>query len=87
MATKGSAAPEVEQTYARARTLCAQVGETPQLFQALRGLWSFYFDRGALPVARELGEELLGLARGGAAPTHLLGRDWSVDRPRYPQPS
>ena len=31
MATKGQAAPEVEQTYARARALCAQVGDTPQL--------------------------------------------------------
>ncbi len=72
IATKDSAAPEVEQTYARARTLCAQVGETPQLFQALRGLWSFYFNRGALPMARELGEELFGLAGRAAAPTHLL---------------
>lgn len=27
--TKSQAAPEVEQTYARARVLCAQVGETP----------------------------------------------------------
>jgi class 3 adenylate cyclase len=36
-ATKGFAAPEVEQTYARARALCAQVGETPQLFPTLRG--------------------------------------------------
>jgi len=72
IATKGPAAPEVEQTYARARTLCAQVGETPQLFQALRGLWSCYFNRGALPGARALGEELFGLARGAASPTHLL---------------
>src|SRR5262249_12195777 len=30
--TKGFAAPELEQTYALARVLCAQVGETPQLF-------------------------------------------------------
>ena len=29
MAAKGWAAPEVEQTYARARVLCAQVGDTP----------------------------------------------------------
>jgi predicted ATPase len=35
IATKGMAAPEVEQTYARARTLCQQVGETPQLFSTL----------------------------------------------------
>src|SRR5437016_3221509 len=42
MAAKGHAAPEVEQTYARARALCAQVGETPQLFPTLRGLCRFY---------------------------------------------
>jgi predicted ATPase len=35
-ATKGMAAPEVEQTYARARALCAQIGETPQLFPTHR---------------------------------------------------
>jgi len=32
IATKGYAAPEVEKVYARARELCRQVGETPQLF-------------------------------------------------------
>ena len=37
MATKGYAAPEVEQAYARARELCRQVGETPQLFPVLLG--------------------------------------------------
>jgi predicted ATPase len=42
MATKGFADPKVEQTYARARELCAQVGETPQLFPTLRGLNRFY---------------------------------------------
>jgi predicted ATPase len=35
MATKGQAAPEVEQTYARARALCQQVGDTPQRFPTL----------------------------------------------------
>ena len=33
MAPRGLAAPEVEYAYARARELCQQVGETPQLFQ------------------------------------------------------
>src|SRR5262249_46957898 len=42
MVTKGFAAPEVEQAYDRARVLCQQVGETPQLFSVLRGLWQFY---------------------------------------------
>ena len=72
IATKGYAAPEVEQTYARARALCAQVGDTPQLFPTLRGLCQFYHGRGALPTARELGEQLLRLAQREAAPTHLL---------------
>ena len=72
VAAKGMAAPEVEQTYARARTLCAQVGETPQLFPTLLGLCLFYQSRGVLPTARELGAQLLRLAQREAAPLHLL---------------
>jgi predicted ATPase len=72
LATKGYAAPEVEQTYARARALCAQVGETPQLFPTLWGLGRFYLGRGALPTARELGEQLDRLAQRAADPTHRL---------------
>ncbi len=70
--TQGIAAPEVEQTYARARVLCAQVGETPQLFSTLRGLCRFYQSRGALQTARELAEQLSRLAQRGAEPTPRL---------------
>src|SRR5262249_26616804 len=55
-AVKGFGAPEVEQSYARARALCQQVGETPQLFPTLLGLCMFYQNRGALSTSRELGE-------------------------------
>ncbi|MBI3329876.1 MAG: hypothetical protein HYZ81_24605, partial [Nitrospinae bacterium] len=72
MATKGLSAPEVEQTYARARALCQQVGETPQLFPTLWGLSRFYLNRGMLPTARELAEQLYQLAEREAAPTQLL---------------
>jgi class 3 adenylate cyclase/predicted ATPase len=72
MATKGHAAPEVEQTYARAQALCQQVGETPQLFPTLRGLCRFYRNRGVLPTARTLGEQLYRLAQREAEPTPLL---------------
>jgi predicted ATPase len=72
MATMGFAAPEVEQTYARARVLCQQIGETPQLFSTLQGLCGFYRSRGALPTARELGEQLYELAQRDAEPTHRL---------------
>jgi len=71
-ATKSHGAPEVEQTYARARALCAQVGETPQIFPALWGLWRFYNARGALPTVRELGEQLVQLAERQADPTHRM---------------
>jgi predicted ATPase len=71
-ATKGFAAPEVEQTYARARVLCAQVGETPQLFTTLWGLCRYYHGRGAFATARELGEQLWRVAERAADPTPRL---------------
>jgi len=72
MATKGYAAPEVEEAYTRARELCQQVGETPQLFTALWGLWVFYCVRGELQTARELGEQLLSLAQSAQDPALFL---------------
>jgi adenylate cyclase len=52
--------------------LCAQVGETTQLFRTLRGLCRFYQSRGALQTARELAEQLSRLAQRGAEPTPRL---------------
>ena len=62
-AIKGWAAPEVEQAYNRARELCQQVGETPQLPQVLWGLWFFYHVRGEFRIALEQAESLLILAQ------------------------
>src|SRR5438128_10620215 len=69
--TKGYAAPEVGHTYGRARELCQQVGETPQLFPVLRGLWNFYLIRMELRTARELAEQLLSLAQRAQDPALL----------------
>src|SRR5262245_45501618 len=63
MATQGYAAPEVGKVYARARELCGQVDETPQLFSVLWGLTSFYVVGGELQIGRELGEHLVRLAQ------------------------
>jgi predicted ATPase len=60
--TKGHAAPEVEATYTRARALCQQLGDAPQLFSTLLGLRRYYQHRGELRMAHELGEALLRLA-------------------------
>jgi len=71
-ATKGHAAPEVEQLYLRARALCERVGEPPQLFHVLWGLWYVYNYRGELQTARALGEQLLSLAQRLHDPDLLL---------------
>jgi predicted ATPase/class 3 adenylate cyclase len=72
VATKGFAAPEVEQTYARAHVLCQRGGETPHLFPTLRGLCRFYQNREALTTARELGEQFDRLTQRAAAPIPRL---------------
>ena len=72
LATKGYGAPEVRQTYDRARVLCQQIGETPQLFQVLWGLGRFYLVRTPLQTCRELGEQLLNLAQQRQDPELLL---------------
>jgi predicted ATPase len=70
--TKGYAAPEVEHAYTRARELCQQVGETPELFPVLHGLWRFYVVRAELQKGYELAEQFLSLARRMQVPALLL---------------
>ncbi|MBI3249570.1 MAG: AAA family ATPase [Deltaproteobacteria bacterium] len=62
-AVKGYTAPEVEQAYIRARELCARDDNTPELFSALHGLCRFFAVRADNDTARELGEQLVRLAR------------------------
>ena len=71
-ATKGLGAPEVERVYTRALDLCQQVGDTPQLFPALWGLWLFYISRGPAQTAQELAARLLRLAQSVHDPALLL---------------
>ena len=62
MAAQGYAAPAVEQHYTRARALCDQLGDSPQRFPVLCGLWMFHMVRGELRTAQALAEECLQLA-------------------------
>ncbi len=59
MATKGYAAPEVGETYTRARQLCQSLDDPRQLFPVLRGLWRYYVMRAELQTAHALSEQLL----------------------------
>jgi predicted ATPase len=61
--TRGPNTPEVERVYSRACELGRHVGDMTQLFPALWGLWYYHHARGHYQRARELGEELLDLAR------------------------
>ncbi len=64
IATKGFAAPEVGQTYTRARQLCQSLDDPHQLFPVLHGLHRYYNNNGAeYRTAQELGEQLLTLAQ------------------------
>jgi DNA-binding winged helix-turn-helix (wHTH) protein/predicted ATPase len=72
MVTRGFAAREVVDTYARARQLCEQLGERQQLFPVLFGLWRSSHARAQLQTARELGEQLVSLANCQADPALLV---------------
>ena len=78
IANKGYASPEVEHCYARAVTLCRQVGETPQLFPALLGLWVCYLMQAKYTTAHELAERLLRLAQTAQDPLALVGAYWAL---------
>ena len=83
MAMQGSATPEVEQAYERARALCRQVGETPQLGPVLWGMWRYYQARGTLQTSHELGEHLLTLAQHQSHPSLLLAAYQALGQTSY----
>ncbi len=69
VASKGYAAPDVEQNYVRARALCERGGNTSQLFSILRAESQLLLLRARYSVARERMTQLIELAvqeRGSA---------------------
>src|SRR5262249_24918135 len=68
MVVRGNAAPEVEAAYSRARELCERLGDPPELFPALQGLWLTHLLRGELRKAYELAEQLLPRAQSARDP-------------------
>ncbi|WP_434416910.1 TOMM system kinase/cyclase fusion protein [Nannocystis pusilla] len=62
MSIRGYAAPEVHDTYARARELCRRAGDDAQLFPSVLGLWQFYMVGGAAEISANLGRQLVAQA-------------------------
>ena len=56
----------------RARELCQQLGETPQIFPVLVGLSRIYSARAELHIARELGEQCVTIAQRTNDPLLLV---------------
>lgn len=71
IATRGYTAPAVEHTYRRALELCQHLGETPQLFPVLGGLFIFYLVRGELHTAQQLSARFLQLVQHAQDPALL----------------
>ena len=76
--TRGMGAPEMESVYTRARELCRQVGETPQLLPVLYGLRRFYVNRAEYQTACEIGEQFRQLAQR-VEPRHLVGGHYTAE--------
>jgi predicted ATPase len=72
IATRGFAAPEVEQTYARARELCLRAQDTSALSPVLYGLWNVYLVRCEFGRCQDLAAQLFALAEGRPDPVLLL---------------
>jgi class 3 adenylate cyclase/predicted ATPase len=63
MAAKGWSTPETEAAYKRARELCQQIGDTPQLFPVLYGECTVYAVRPELQTLREFASSFLTRAQ------------------------
>ncbi len=68
LATRGQGSPEMKRAYDRARELCRQLGEVPQIAAVLFGLTAFYLFRGEFATAADLAEQSIRIAeRSGDA--------------------
>ncbi len=69
---KGWAAPELESTFTRARALCQQLGDPPELFPVLWNLAFFNMIRGDLALVREQTATLMRQAEQSRQPAFLM---------------
>ena len=69
---KGWAAPELESTFTRARALCQQLGDPPELFPVLWNLTFFNMIRGDVATVREQTATLMRQAEQSRQPAFLM---------------
>jgi len=67
-ATKGFGSQESGQAFTRAREIAGQLGDSPQFFFILLGLWSAANSRSEINTSSEISEELLKIAERDQTP-------------------
>lgn len=72
IAARGYAAPEVGPVFHRARELCEQVGDTPQIFAMMRGHFAYHIVRGDFPLCTRLAADAVAFAERVGDPGLLM---------------
>lgn len=85
IATEGYSAQEVGSVYARARELGERLGTTPEVSQALWGLWTFHAVKAELSAGLGIARELLGLAERVSSPGVAMRGHWAMEITRTHQ--
>ena len=78
---KGETSPDVEKTVLRARELCQQLGETPQIFPVLWRLVIFYINQRKLQTTYQLAEQMMRLAQSVQDPEFLWIAHFALGAP------
>ncbi|MCI0666323.1 MAG: protein kinase [Acidobacteria bacterium] len=76
--SRGHSLAEAGKSMSRARELCQQMGDPPQLFTSSFALWSFYIVGAKLGDARQMAEQLLRMAEQANDPLLLLGGHYTL---------
>jgi class 3 adenylate cyclase/predicted ATPase len=79
----GWAAPEVEEAYARAQILSGKVGDSPQLFWVLWGLWAFYLVKGDQHQGYAFAQRMMALAQSQRQEALVLEADFALGLSLY----
>ena len=72
IAVRGYTAAETREAFSRARTLCLRLGDIPEYFQALFGLWGNHWMCGKNDEALRMADEFLSRSRALSDPVLLM---------------
>lgn len=72
MATRGYADPGVRSNFGTALELCEKLGDSPQMFEVLVGLWMYYVISGQFDAGNDIAQRLLRIAEASEQNTQLV---------------